>query len=166
MNVASRPADGTSRSSFLRRHPIASATIVAGSADLAFAITLWALLGTPPVRVLQAIASGLIGPGSFTGGAGTAALGAVLHYLIILAMAAAYAAVSRRSLWLNEHRLLGGAAYGALLYGLMNFIVVPLSLAPLGRPPLAIAIADLCSHILLVGIPIALLTSSRPLRLR
>jgi hypothetical protein len=50
----------------------------------------------PPIRICQSIARGVLGREAFAGGAGTAALGVVLHFIIALAMALAYAMVASR----------------------------------------------------------------------
>jgi len=53
--------------------------------------------------------------------------------------------------------VLCGAAYGLLLYGVMNYVVVPLSAAGAGsKNPLWITLS-IAAHVLLIGIPIALL---------
>ena len=55
--------------------------------------------------------------------------------------------------------VLAGIAYGVLLYVVMNFVVLPLSALPphVWKPTLP-ALTDLCSHMLFVGVPIALAT--------
>ena len=51
-----------------------------------------------------------------------------------------------------------GAVYGLLLYGFMNFVVVPLSAAGGGaKNPLWIVLTVLV-HVAFIGIPIALFT--------
>lgn len=78
-------------------------------------------------------------------------------------MSAAYYLVARRWPVLWQRPLLFGAAYGLLLYGLMNHVVVPLSAAgPGSKDPLWIALS-IAVHVLLIGIPIALF-SRRALR--
>ncbi|HWP42306.1 MAG TPA: hypothetical protein VNO14_03655 [Blastocatellia bacterium] len=57
------------------------AGLSAGVLDLTAALVNAGLQGATPVRVLQYIASGLLGPDSFRGGLGTALLGAGLHFL-------------------------------------------------------------------------------------
>jgi hypothetical protein len=70
--------------------------LIAGTLDLTAAFVLSARRGRSPVQVLHSIASGLLGNDSFAGGAATAVLGGVLHFLIALTWAAVYWAVSRR----------------------------------------------------------------------
>jgi uncharacterized protein YacL len=103
---------------------------VLGTADLIFAMTFWGIRnGVSPVRVLQSVARGVLGNASFQGGGATALLGAVLHYVIAMSMVATYYAVSQRYDALTRRPLACGLAYGALLYLIMHFVVVPLSAA-------------------------------------
>jgi hypothetical protein len=131
--------------------------LVAGTLDIVFAWGFWAIkAGVPARRILQSVAAGLLGEASFGGGATTAALGLALHFFIAASMSAAYYLVSRRWRLLRERAVLCGAGYGLLLYGLMNFIVVPLSAAgPMVKQPLWITLS-VAVHVLLIGIPIAL----------
>jgi predicted ABC-type sugar transport system permease subunit len=95
--------------------------LIAGTFDIVYACSFWAIRrAVPPRRILQSVAAGLLGQASFSGGAFTAALGLALHYLIALSMAAAYYLVARRWPLLRQRPCLCGAAYGLLLYGVMN----------------------------------------------
>ena len=50
--------------------------LVAGTLDITYACVFWALrAGTPPQRIFQSVAKGVLGPSTFKGGAATAALG-------------------------------------------------------------------------------------------
>lgn len=143
-------------------HAVASAFgagAVAGTLDLAFAITAWSLQGVPAKMIPLSIASGLLGKEAFAGGVGTIAMGIALHFFIAFLMAAAFILASAWAPSIVTRPVRFGAAYGALLYCVMNFIVVPLSRAPISRPPLPMAAADLAAHILLVGIPIAMIAA-------
>src|SRR5690606_21249190 len=75
-------------------HPavaIAFGGLVAGSLDILYAMAFWWLkAGVSPLRILQSVAAGALGPASFDGGAASATLGLVLHFAIATAMAAAY----------------------------------------------------------------------------
>jgi hypothetical protein len=130
-----------------------------GTLDLIYAISIWWLQGVPAKVIPLSIASGAVGEAAFAGGGAMIILGAALHYSIALMMAGAFLFATSRwpSLVSRPYRI--GAAYGTFLYLLMNFLVVPLSRAPLGRPPVLIAFADLGAHVLLVGIPIVLIAS-------
>lgn len=132
---------------------------VAGSLDLTYAIVFSAMRGTPPLRLLQSVSTGLLGPAAYEAGALTAVLGFVLHFFIAFLMAAAFFLVSRRFDFLTRKPVVSGLLYGAILYPLMTQIVLPLSAYP--HPfvfrPLFFAI-NLFVHMFLVGLPIALAT--------
>jgi hypothetical protein len=135
--------------------------VVAGTLDIVYACVFWALkAGTPAARIFQSVAAGLLGPASFEGGAATAALGLALHYFIAITMSVAFYFVSGRLPLLRERPWPSGAGYGLLLYGIMNYIVVPLSRARPGpNDPLWIALS-IAVHVAFIGIPIALLARS------
>ena len=146
------------------RHPhpaifVLAGGLVAGTLDIAYACVFWALKrGVPATRIFQSVAAGLLGQASFEGGERTAALGLVLHYFIALSMSIAYYLVARRWGLLRRRPVLCGAGYGLLLYGVMNYIVVPLSAAgPGSKDPLWIALS-IAVHVVLIGVPIALFT--------
>ena len=102
--------------------------------DVVFACTYWAIArGVPPIRIFQSIASGWFGEASFAGGLRTASIGAASHAGIAIAMVLAYVVVATRLRVLLDAPWRMGALYGVLLYGAMNFIVVPLSAASPAR---------------------------------
>lgn len=88
------------------------------------------VLGAVPAqRIFKSVAAGLLGEASFEGGPATAALGLGLHYFIATTMSFVYYLVASRFPLLGRRPVLCGAGYGLLLYGIMNYIVVPLSAA-------------------------------------
>jgi hypothetical protein len=131
--------------------------IVAALLDIALAMTFWWFYnGASPLVILQSIAAGLIGKDSFGGGMGTVALGALLHVFIACVMAAVYYLGCRRWPALYQRPVFFGTVYGVLLYLAMTYVVLPLSQAsPLPFIP-SWFVASVASHILFVGIPIAL----------
>ena len=149
-----------------RSAPVLAGGLVAGALDITYACIFWGLKrGVPAERIFQSVAAGLLGEASFRGGAGTAALGLFLHFLIATTMSLVYYLVARRWAALWERPLLCGAGYGLLLYAIMNYVVVPLSAAgPQSKDPLWIGLS-VAVHALLIGVPIALFTrrALRPL---
>ena len=132
--------------------------LVAGTLDIVYAWVFWAIkAGVPARRILQSVAAGLLGKASFEGGATTAALGLGLHYFIACSMAVTYFLVARHWTALHRRPVLYGAAYGLLLYAIMNCIVVPLSAAGGGggKDPLWDGLS-VAVHMFLIGVPIAL----------
>ena len=129
----------------------------AGSFDITYACTFWYLKrGVLPPRVFQSVAAGLLGDASFTGGWRTAALGLALHYFIATSMAVTYYLFARRWSDLWEKPFVYGPMYGVLLYGIMNYIVVPLSAANPGSRNLLWVLLSIAVHALLIGTPCAL----------
>jgi len=144
----------------MRRWParlptLAVATAVVAVLDMVLATTFWALRGVAPVRVLQSVASGLIGRAAFAGGTASALLGLVLHLSIAFAMVLAYDQAALRLPWLVRRPSLWGALYGVALYLVMTCIVVPLSAAAHTTPSGAWLAASVFSHVVLVGLPCA-----------
>jgi hypothetical protein len=135
--------------------------LVAGTLDITYAWAFWAIkAGAPAQRIFQSVARGLLGAASFQGGAATAALGLFLHYFIATTMSVTYYLVARRWASLHEHPVSYGAAYGLVLYGVMNYIVVPLSAAGGGGAQNRLwIILSIVVHMFLIGVPIALFTS-------
>jgi hypothetical protein len=130
---------------------------IAGTLDLAFAFTFAGIHGASPLRVLQFIASGLLGKDSFSDGWWSGALGAVCHYTILTVATALYLVTSRRFSALARQPFICGPLYGVAIYLVMNFIVVPLSAVHSGGHTLEGVIFDMGSHLFFVGLPIALL---------
>ena len=145
-------------------HPIVIGGIAVGILDIlaAFAVR-YAFTRASPVRVLQGIASGALGPVAFSGGAWTAFWGLMLHFVIAFGAAAAYFAVSRWWRFLVRHPILSGLAYGVIVHWVMNAIVLPWSRFPLGprTPPASFTIVMVVVHMLFVGLPIALAVAWR-----
>ncbi|MGO4223449.1 hypothetical protein AB4Y64_16520 [Lysobacter sp. TAF61] len=130
--------------------------LCAGTLDIVFATGFWALRGVAPQRILQSVAAGVLGKASFGGGGASAMLGLLLHLMIAIAMASAYAMAARDATALLRHPWRYGALYGLALYAVMSFIVVPLSAAPRNGNPLPLWVASsVVAHVVLVGWPCA-----------
>lgn len=130
---------------------------IAGALDIAFAISFACFNGVSPQRLLQTVASGLLGEASYSGGPAAAALGVGLHFFIAYLLAGAYLLAARHIPMLTRHVLLGGAWFGIVVFLVMRLAVLPLSAFPhpVSFKPLA-TVLDLLSHMFLFGVPIAL----------
>jgi len=125
---------------------------IAGACDITYAIGSNMQRGGAWDRTLQSVASGWMGRAAFSGGMTTAALGLVSHFLIAFIWAALFYAASRAVKPLGERPFIFGPLYGALVYVMMNTVVVPLSAAPFTLP---LRWTGLFVHMFLVGLPIA-----------
>jgi uncharacterized membrane protein YagU involved in acid resistance len=137
---------------------IAGAALLIGIFDL-FDATIYygTAFGVPPIKIPQSITSGILGRTAYSGGMVTAILGLALHFMIAFAIAAVYILASTR-LPLSRRPILSGAAYGVAVYFFMNYLVLPLSnVYP--RPHYAPGpfANGIIGHILLIGIPVALI---------
>jgi len=129
---------------------------MAGLLDILFAISFAAYNGMPPVRLLQVVASGLLGKAAFDGGVPVAILGLALHFVMSFLWAGAFVALARRIPALALRPVISGIAFGVVVFLVMRLVVLPLSAFPfpVTFKPLS-ATLDLLSHTLLFGIPIA-----------
>jgi hypothetical protein len=133
---------------------IALAWFVAGVLDITSAFVIATLKGTGSVRMLQGIASGLLGPQSFEGGLRTAGLGLAIHFLIALVAASVFYAASRKITYLTQQPIVSGLLYGVAVYIFMYWIVVPLAF-PTAHHSLSRDVTAVIIHMVLIGSPIA-----------
>jgi membrane associated rhomboid family serine protease len=144
--------------------PIAIATAISGALDILFAMILTVAFGRQIPKMLRYVASGPF-PAATDMGAAGAILGLLVHFALMAIMAAALMMFLRRKPELLRRPIVVGVIYGLLTYFVMNWLVVPLRFqTPLPPKPLSIA-TQLFAHIVLVGIPMALI-AARSLRQR
>ena len=129
---------------------------LAGALDLAFALTYYAMKGGKIVKVLQSIAAGVQGKAAYQGGAGSAALGVLLHFVIAVGAAAVFCAAGRALPVLMRRPWISGPVFGAGMYYFMNLVVLPLSALQAKGYPLKWEPWMVAAHVVLVGLPIAL----------
>jgi len=131
--------------------------LIAGAMDITAAILTYKVRNNvPPIRILQSVASGLLGKDAFLGGARTAALGLFLHFVIAFGATTVFYLASRKMPWLIQNAVVAGILYGIVVHQFMQQVVLPLSAfhkAPFNFTALAIG---LVTHIVCVGLPIAL----------
>ena len=129
----------------------------AGAFDLTFAFIFYSFQGATPPGILRSIASGLLGhDAAFAAGSTPVAIGAFMHFFIAVSASFVFYAASRRLPVLVRRPLISGAAFGVAVYLFMHLVVIPLSRIPFRVPSLHNVIGELCSHIFLFGIVIAL----------
>jgi len=98
---------------------VIAATIDIGAACL--------ISGRSPGFILQVIAGGLLAKATFGGGWATMLLGAVLQEAMGLLIAAIYVLPAKSIPLLLRRWIIGGLAYGVVIFFVMNYAVVPLS---------------------------------------
>ncbi|MEP6811223.1 MAG: hypothetical protein ABI992_13345, partial [Chthoniobacterales bacterium] len=125
--------------------------------DISYAVGFWALRGVAPQRVLQSVASGLLGATAFAGGWPTAVLGLALHFCIALLWAAGFCFLATRWPLLLQKAVSAGIVYGFLIFWVMNLVVLPLSAFPRKVTfPWLVLGTGLFVHMFFIGLPIAL----------
>ena len=135
------------------------AGVVGATCDIVYAILYYGWKGVSAERILQTVASGLLGKPAYDGGWPVAALGLACHYAIVSVAAALFWAVARRWAWLRHEPVTAGLLYGVGIYGVMNFVVLPLSAYPYPlRFPLLTTATGLLVHMVGVGLSISLIT--------
>ncbi|HZV39176.1 MAG TPA: hypothetical protein VFF96_10565 [Pseudoxanthomonas sp.] len=135
--------------------PLLIGTALIGSADLLFAWSFWASKGVSFVDILHSIARGWYGKASDGMGMTSALVGAASHYTIIFGMLLAYSLAARLHAGFTRYVIVLGAAYGLLLYLIMNFVLLPLSAAGLPKfNNLAWVASSIAMH-MLIGVMIA-----------
>ena len=142
---------------------VLAAGAVVGILDITYAWVVYSfLLGKATViQVPQSIASGLLGKAAYSGGLATASLGMLLHFTIAYTWTCVYLVLARISLDLRrllatEHGVLKvGMTFGALMWLVMDLIVLPLSHArpaPIASWPF---VTQLVWHAVGLGVPLA-----------
>ncbi|MFA6114477.1 MAG: hypothetical protein WC729_10800 [Sphingomonas sp.] len=139
---------------------IVIATVIAGTLEILSAFAFAIMAGGSPLGVLRGV-GGAILDSEAVGPVTLAAGGLVLHFAIMTVMAAVYLVLAGRIALLNRLAVLSGVGYGLVLWSVMYWVVLP------WRWPTMFPVIDptevamqLFSHVVLVGIPIALVARS------
>jgi hypothetical protein len=136
--------------------PIAIATLVSGSLDILFAMILTVFFGREIGNMLRGVASGPFPSATEMGPAG-AALGLLTHFTLMAIMATIFMFVVRQRPDFLRSPIVTGVVYGLITYVAMNLVVIPLRFHPPFPPKLLSIGTQLFAHIVLVGIPMALI---------
>jgi hypothetical protein len=152
--------------SFILKSPGVTSSLLYGVAVGTVAVALldatdgvvyfWLTAHLNPIQVLQYIASGAFGAAAYSGGLATAFAGLVFHFIISCAAVSVFAALYTLSRTVRIHAPAVGLAYGAVVWCVMNLVVLPLSaVTPTALTPVAV-IHGLIGHALFVGLAAAL----------
>lgn len=136
--------------------PVIVATLLCGTLDILFAIILTLLNGKSPAAMLRFVASGPFPSASNWGAAGSL-VGLAVHYSLMAIMVVAFVAAARSIPTLTDRPIGWGIAYGIATYVMLDLLILPMRFAA-AWPPRPISIGtQLFAHIVLVGIPTALI---------
>jgi hypothetical protein len=135
---------------------ISVAGLTCGVMDISAALVVYGLMGSKPLRLLQGIAGGILGPRTYSGGISTALLGLAFHFVIAFGAATIFFLASRVMPFLLNHAVLSGVFYGIAVYFFMNRVVVRLSAATKFPFSIKMMLIGVIIHIFCVGIPISL----------
>ncbi|WP_298420161.1 DUF1440 domain-containing protein [uncultured Kordia sp.] len=134
--------------------------LISGILDsIAGVIVYYIYFGLNPLQVLQFIAAGVYGPEAINGGVGMILIGTFFHFLIAYVAAIIYFFAYPKISLLRNNKVLMGLLYGFVIWLFMNLLVLPYSNIPKGPFDIGLAIVGIVWHMVLVGLPIALITS-------
>lgn len=135
---------------------ILSAGLIAGACDITAAFIVYGFFGATPLRILQFVASGLLGPASRDGGIASAMLGLLCQFVIATLAATVFYLASRSIPFLVQQAVTSGVLYGIAVYFFMDRVVVPLSRVRQSPYSFKMMVIGILIHIFCVGLPIAL----------
>jgi uncharacterized membrane protein YagU involved in acid resistance len=111
----------------------------------------------PALSVGKAVARGWYGKAAMRGGNDVAAIGVVSHYAILLVAAAIFVFASLQWPVLRRQAWIVGPLFGACIYLVMHFVVLPLSaLHAISNPHGVQLVEEVLGHMFVIGLPIAL----------
>jgi uncharacterized membrane protein YagU involved in acid resistance len=140
--------------------PILLGGLVAGTLDIGAASLI---NNANPTRILQIIASGLLGKSAFADDS-TGALGLVLQWVMSIIIASIFVVAAQWKPALKRHWVKSGLAFGVVVLLVMNYVV--LSLSAIGHAPrfrLVHFVEDTVA-MLVFGLIIAFFSRERPNR--
>jgi uncharacterized membrane protein YagU involved in acid resistance len=122
---------GTTKTRIVREFvvPILLGGIIAGTLDIGAASLI---NGAKPTRILQVIASGLLGKAGFADDS-TVAIGLALQWAMSIVIASIFVFAAQWRPVLRRRWVTAGLAYGLVVFSVMNYVVLPLS--AIGHPP-------------------------------
>lgn len=134
------------------------AGLIVGTLDISDALIFTWIRGIAPVRVLDTIASGVLGDAAKAGGFWVAALGLALHFFIAYSVSTVFILASRRIPLLARRAVPLSMLYGVCVMLVMQEVVLPLA-GFQGGLRWGVGLLNLtAAHLFCVGLPIGLVT--------
>lgn len=138
---------------------------IVGSFDIVLAfIDAWWSYDILPMRVLQFIASGLLGEKAFQQPYGPALIGLAIHFLIALFWTILFFVIYRYYKKIVGALFLQGVFYGLFIWLVMNILVLPLTNQPKSEFNVLVAIKGIVILIIAIGLPLAYFAQNRYLK--
>lgn len=134
---------------------VAVSWLLVGTLDILAAIIQTLIAGASIERLMRYIASGIFGETAFTGGAWYPVAGLIFHYLIAFSWTILFYLLYPKLRFAPSNRLVVGIGYGALIWFVMNRIVLPLSNVPQRAFDLQRAIIAALVLMVAIGIPLS-----------
>lgn len=107
---------------------VLSAGLVVGTLDMLAAFLHYFLkTHNNPIVVLHFIASGVFGDRAYSGGLSMALWGLLFHFIIAFAFTVLFFLLYRSSRFIQRLGILFSVIYGAFMWSVTQFIVIPLS---------------------------------------
>jgi len=135
--------------------------LIAGILDsIAGVIVYYIYFDLNPLQVLQFIAAGVYGPEAIDGGISMILAGTLFHFLIAYVVAVIYFIAYPKIKVLSKNKTVMGLIYGAGIWLIMNLLILPSSNIPKAPFDAGLAVVGVAWHMILVGLPIALITAN------
>lgn len=133
-----------------------TATLIAGTLDIAFAAIDTGARGRDVLAMLRGVAAGPF-PAALQWGQAGAALGLLVHFVLMLVIAAMFITAYGRSVAVRTRPIGAGILYGLGVWLVMYGLVLRMRFGvPFPNPSQIELAKQLFAHIGLVGVPIAL----------
>jgi hypothetical protein len=133
--------------------------LLCGTLDSTAAIVVYGIMGLSPMRLLQGIASGLLGRSAFVDGWSAVFAGFILEFVIATGAAAIYVMAAGFLGFLTRRPAIAGPLYGIAVYWFMQLVVLPLSRYAHRPFSLELTLIGIAIHMVCVGPPIAFAAS-------
>ena len=131
--------------------------IVAALLDLLDPIIFYGLRGVAPIKIPQSIASGILGRAAYSDGVPSILLGLAAHLFIALVWSTIFVLAARAVPFLEHHAVASGLVYGAFIYAVMYYLVLPYTnIYPRIDPSPGVRLNSIAAMVFLVGLPISL----------
>ncbi|MDO3626392.1 hypothetical protein Q3A68_09335 [Mucilaginibacter sp. BT774] len=116
----------------------------------------------PPAIIFKFIASGWFGRQAMSGGTYMIVFGLIFHYLIAAFFTVILFLLYPRVVKILKSRYLVGIVYGLAIWGIMNYVVLPMTNIPKshGHLELISLLKGIVALIVCIGLPVALIADN------